>query len=87
MCVYTYMYTYIYIYIYTHTYIYKERERERDVYIYLYMFITVSIFHVRALLSFQQPMYKQTQNTNVGSAAHVVGSCVSSEILKCRLLK
>ena len=36
--------------------------------------------HERVLLSFQQP-------TIYISAAHVVGSCVSSEIVRCRLLK
>ena len=42
--------------------------------------------HVRVLLSFQQPTFQQTQDINACSAAQVVISFVSSEIMTCRLL-
>ena len=48
------------------------------------------IVHVRVLLAFQQPnnlRFKTTQTINDVSAAHDVVYVVSSELLKCRLLK
>ena len=41
---------------------------------------------MRVLRPFQQLRFKQSQHLNDCSAAHVVVSFVSSEILKCRLL-
>ena len=45
------------------------------------------LFNVRMLLSFQQPTLQETPNLNDYSAAPVVCWFVSSEHMKCRLLK
>ena len=42
---------------------------------------------VRVLLSFQSPTFQKYTNLKYFSAAHVVISFVSSEIIRCRLLK
>ena len=46
-----------------------------------------AILSCTGLLSFQQPTLPTTQHLHGCSAAHVVVYFVSSEILKCRLLK
>ena len=43
--------------------------------------------HVRVILSFQQPTFQNITTHQYLSAAHVVVYFVSTEMLKCRLLK
>ena len=61
------------------------------VYIYIYVYICCR-FHGRVLLPFQQPTFQnhatyQCLFSCTCSAAHVFIYVVSSEIMKCRLLK
>ena len=98
-CMYTYMYMYVCVYlslsicVYVYIYIY--------IYIYIsYRVFSVGVeqplenkasqpneIHVRVLLSLQQPSFQQRQ----ASSHRVFETCscvfVSSEIMKCRLLK
>ena len=98
-CVYIYIYIYIHTHTYTHTYIERyayikgpcsawcTRRRRSSTWRPTARRWRRMYMYVRVLLPFQQPMFQRIASKCLVGWKHVVSLCVSSEIVKCMLLK